>query len=157
MINNYNEAYKEYYKKVRKKVNGEQKEVDKVLITKGDIYPSTANVGSYTYRRADYQVKDTKKKFKYLDGFILRLILTFMLFLGVFTLKVLPNNETKEIYNTFKSAINSNNNYYNLNLNIEKFGFNYKDVKNGLEEKYNTIKKQISNIKLDDINKALNL
>lgn len=155
MINNYNEAYKDYYDKVRKKVKGKPNKVDKVINTKDYIYPSTANTGNYTYRRGNYQAKAGKKKFKYIDGFILRLILTFVLLLGVFTLKTLPNKESKEIYNIFKSAINSDFDYEKIIPNMEKIGFDYNDVKKNFEEKYNSVIKQISNINLDDINKAL--
>ena len=157
MVNNYNEAYKDYYDKVRKKVKGKQSKVEKDFITKEDIYPKTSNVGNYTYRRAGYQVKPNKKKFRYIDGFILRLIITFMLFLGAFTLKVLPNKEAKEIYRISKSAINKDFDYTKLLVYIEKMGIDYNGVKENIEEKYNELIKQISNINLDDINKATNL
>lgn len=157
MINNYNEAYRDYYDKVRKKVKGKQSKIDRVVSTKEDIYPSTANVGNYAYRRGSYQAKSGKKRFKYIDRFILRLILTFMLFLGVFTLKILPNNEAKEFYNTFKAAISSNYDYEKLISDADKLGINYKDIKSNLEEKYNSVINQISDINLDDINKTLKL
>lgn len=157
MINNYNEAYKDYYDKVRKRAKGKQNKIDRVVSTKEDIYPSTANVGNYAYRRGSYQVKSGKKRFKYIDRFILRLILTFLLFLGVFTLKTLPNDEAKELYNIVKTSINSDFNYEKLISNAEKLGINYKGIKSNLEEKYNSVVNQISNINLDDINKTLKL
>ena len=38
MINNYSEAYKDYYNKVRGKVKGKTNKVDKVVSTREDIY-----------------------------------------------------------------------------------------------------------------------
>ncbi len=157
MVNNYNEAYKEYYNKVRKKVNGKGNKGDNVLMTKDYIYPSTSNVGNYTYGKGSYQINSSKKKHKYMEGFIIRLIITFMLFLVVFSLKVLPNKEAKEIYKICKSSISSNFNYTELLSGVEKFGFDYSGVKNNIEEKYKEVINQISNINLDDINKALKL
>ncbi|MDV4149975.1 peptidase M23 [Clostridium sp. AL.422] len=157
MINNYNEAYKEYYDKVRGRVKGKVSESNKVLMTKDDIYPSTANVGSYSYRRGSYQLKSSKKKFAFIDKFILKLILTFVLFLGVFTLKVLPNKEAKEYYKVFKTAISTDFDYKKVIPSIEGFGFNYSDVKNKFEEEYKNVINKISNINLDDISEVLKL
>lgn len=157
MINNYSEAYKDYYDKVRGKVRNKTSKIDKVVSTRDDIYPSTSNVGSYTYTRGSYGAKSEKKKFKYIDRFIIRLICTFVLFLGVFTLRVLPNSEAKEIYKICKSAVSSNFNYEKLLSGVDKLGFNYKDVLKNIEEKYANVISEISNIKLEDINKTLDL
>lgn len=157
MINNYSEAYKDYYNKVRGKVKGKTNKVDKVVSTREDIYPSTANVGNYTYRRSSYVAKSENKKFKYIDRFIIRLICTFVLFLGVFTLRVLPNNEAKEIYKFCKSAVSSNFNYEKLLSGVDELGFDYKNILKNIEEKYTNVISEISNINLDGINEALDL
>lgn len=157
MINNYSEAYRDYYNKVRGKVKGKTNKVDKVVSTREDIYPSTANVGNYTYRRSSYVAKSENKKFKYIDRFIIRLICTFVLFLGVFTLRVLPNNEAKEIYKFCKSAVSSNFNYEKLLSGVDELGFDYKNILKNIEEKYTNVISEISNINLDGINEALDL
>lgn len=157
MINNYSEAYKDYYNKVRGKVKGKTNKIDKVVSTREDIYPSTANVGNYTYRRSSYVAKSENKKFKYIDRFIIRLICTFVLFLGVFTLRVLPNNEAKEIYKFCKSAVSSNFNYEKLLSGVDELGFDYKNILKNIEEKYTNVISEISNINLDGINEALDL
>ncbi|MDU5107217.1 peptidase M23 [Clostridium sp.] len=157
MVNNYNEAYKEYYDKVRKKVSGNENKGDKGLMTKEYIYPNTSNVRNYTYGKGTYQINSSKKKYKYIDGFIIRLIITFMLFLVVFTLKVLPNKEAKELYKICKTSINSEFNYKGLLSGVEKLGFDYSGIKNNIEEKYKEVINQITNINLDDMNKGLNL
>lgn len=157
MINNYSEAYRDYYNKVRGKVKGKTNKVDKVVSTREDIYPSTANVGNYTYRRGSYVAKSENKKFKYIDRFIIRLICTFVLFLGVFTLRVLPNNEAKEIYKFCKSAVSSNFNYEKLLSGVDELGFDYKNILKNIEEKYTNVISEISNINLDGINEALDL
>ena len=154
MVNNYNEAYKDYYDKVRNKVKGKENNRG---ITNDYIYPSATNVGNYSYRRGSYNTSSNKKKFKYLDGFILRLIITFILFLGIFTLKVLPNKEAKEIYNICKSAINSKIDYSKIETTIESLGIDYDGIKSNIEEKYNEAIKVISDINLDDINEASTL
>ena len=157
MINNYNEAYKEYYDKVRGKSREKQREVDKLISTKDDIYPSKANVRNYNYRQGSYGVKSNKKNFKYIDRFIIRLILTFILFLGAFTLKVLPNEEAKEVYKVCKAAISKNFDFEKLIPSIEALGFNYSDFMDNIKEKYDEAINQISDINLDDINKASKL
>lgn len=157
MINNYSDAYKDYYDKVRRKVKGKTDKINKVVSTREDIYPSTSNVGNYTHTRGSYGMKSEKRNFRYIDRFIIRLICTFVLFLGVFTLRVLPNSEAKEIYKICKSAVSSNFNYEKLLSGVDKLGFNYKDILKNIEEKYTNVISQISNIKLDDINKPLDL
>jgi hypothetical protein len=157
MINNYSEAYKDYYDKVRGKVKEKTTKIDKVVSTRDDIYPSISNVGNYSYRRDSYGVKSEKKKFKYIDRFIMRLICTFVLFLGVFTLRVLPNSEAKELYKICKSAVSSNFNYEKLLAVADKLGFDYKDILKNIEEKYTNVISEISNIKLEEINKTLDL
>ncbi|WP_066895565.1 peptidase M23 [Clostridium nigeriense] len=154
MNNNYSEAYKDYYDKMRKKIKGNTNKMDKVIHTREDVYPSMNNVGRYTYKRGSYGVIQEKKNFKYIDRFIIRLICTFVLFLGVFTLKVLPNKEAKDIYNVFKSAISSNINYDKLLSNINISGLKYKDILNSVEEKYSNIKESID---LENLNKVLKL
>lgn len=157
MINNYSDAYKDYYDKVRRKVKGKTDKINKVVSTREDIYPSTSNVGNYTHTRGSYGMKSEKRNFRYIDRFIIRLICTFVLFLGVFTLRVLPNSEAKEIYKICKSAVGSNFNYEKLLSGVDELGFNYKDILKNIEEKYTNVISQISNIKLDDINKPLDL
>ena len=80
-----------------------------------------------------------------------------MLFLVVFTLKVLPNKEAKELYKICKTSINSEFNYKGLLSGVEKLGFDYSGIKNNIEEKYKEVINQITNINLDDMNKGLNL
>ncbi|MCI6693623.1 MULTISPECIES: peptidase M23 [unclassified Clostridium] len=157
MVNNYNEAYKDYYDKIRRKVKVKEDKESSVHMSKEYIYPNTSNVRNYTHARGSYKVSSIKKKHKYIDGFIIRLIITFILFLAVFTLKVLPNEEAKELYNICKSSISNDFNYTELLSGAEKFGFDYNGIKNNIEEKYKEVINQISNINLDDMNKALKL
>ncbi|MCF0147522.1 MAG: peptidase M23 [Clostridium sp.] len=157
MVNNYNEAYKDYYDKVRKKVSGNENKGDNGLMTKEYIYPNTSNVRNYTYGKGSYQINSSKKKYKYIDGFIIRLIITFMLFLVAFTLKVLPNKEAKELYQICKTSINSEFNYKKLLSGVEKLGFDYSGIKNNIEEKYKEVINQINDMNLDDKNNGLNL
>ena len=174
MINNYNNAYKDYYDKVRKKAKGKENKISNEAITKDYIYPSTSStsnvyqgtsnayqgnsrIGSYNYRGSNKNSNYNKKKFRYLDGFILRLIVTFILFLGVFILKVIPNEEAKDIYKTIKTTISSDFDFKKLENSIESIGIDYSGIKNNIEEKYNEVKKAILDINLDDINEASNL
>lgn len=154
MVNNYNEAYRDYYERMRKVAKGKTKEVDKLINSREDVYPSMTNVRSNSYNRGTYGVIKEKKKFKYIDGFILRLIITFAMFLGIFTLKIMPNEEAKEIYNICKTAINSNIDYNEVLSKVSKSGTSYNDILKNIEDKYSDI---IKNIKLEDLNKALNL
>lgn len=157
MVNNYNEAYKEYYDKVRRKAKGNENRNDNGHMTKDYIYPSTTNVRNYSYGRGINEANSNKKKYKYIDGLVIRLIITFMLFLAVFTLRVLPNKEAKELYKICKTSISSEFNYTEAFSGLEKFGFDYSGVKNNIEKKYKEVINQISNINLDDMNKALKL
>ncbi|MBD7914767.1 peptidase M23 [Clostridium sp. Sa3CUN1] len=155
MVNNYNEAYRDYYERMRKRTSGSTREVDKIVSSREDIYPSMTNVrNNYNYNRGTYGIVKEKKKFKYIDRFILRLIITFTLFLGVFTLKIMPNQKAKEIYETCKTAINSNIDYNEVFSKIGKSGTSYNDILKNIEEKYSEI---IEDIKLEDLNKAFNL
>ena len=154
MVNNYNEAYRDYYERIRKRVKSNTKEIDKMGSSREDVYPSMANVRSNHYKKGTYGVIKEKKKFKYIDRFILRLIITFAMFLGIFTLKIMPNEEAKEIYDICKAAINSNIDYNEVLSKVSKSGTSYNDILKNIEDKYSDI---IKNIKLEDLNKALNL
>ena len=154
MVNNYNEAYRDYYERMKKVAKGKTKEIDKVINSREDVYPSMINVRSHSYNRGTYGAIKVKKKFKYIDGFILRLIITFAMFLGIFTLKIIPNEEAKEIYNICKATINSSVDYNEVLSKLSKSGTSYNDILKNIEDKYSDI---IKNIKLEDLNKALNL
>lgn len=153
MVNKYNEAYRDYYDRIRK-TNKNTKEINNIVSSRDDVYPSMMNVKNHSYKRATYGGKKEKKEFKYIDRFILRLIITFVLFLGVFTLKMMPNKEAKEIYDICKTSINSNIDYNMMISKIKKSDTNYSDILKNIEENYSKI---INNIKLEDLNKALNL
>lgn len=154
MVNNYNEAYRDYYERMKKVAKGKTKEIDKVINSREDVYPSMINVRSNSYNRATYGAIKVNKKFKYIDRFILRLIITFAMFLGIFTLKIIPNEEAKEIYNICKATINSSVDYNEVLSKVSKSGTSYNDILKNIEDKYSDI---IKNIKLEDLNKALNL
>lgn len=72
MVNNYNEAYKDYYDKIRRKVKVKEDKESSVHMSKEYIYPNTSNVRNYTHARGSYKVSSIKKKHKYIDGFIIR-------------------------------------------------------------------------------------
>lgn len=154
MVNNYNEAYRDYYERMRRGVKGSTTKADKKVGNRDDVYPNMANVRSHNYRRGTYGIGQEKKKFKYIDRFILRLIIACILLLGAFTLKIMPNEEAKEVYSICKAAINTNIDYNEVISKIKKPNANYTDILKNIEDNYSKI---IKSIKLEDLNKALNL
>ncbi|VYU23299.1 peptidase M23 [Clostridium tertium] len=143
MVNYYRDAYSDYYKKMRGKVKDKDNKKEKIFSSRDDIYPNTSNVRNYSYKAGTYGAKQEKKKFKYIDRLIGRLIITFLLFLGVFTLKVLPNEEAKMIYSTIKTEVNRTYDYTKVLDKAESVGINYKWVLNIVEEKYNELKSDL--------------
>lgn len=142
----YREEYKEYYDKIRKKVKGKTNKQDKITSTRDEIYPSVRNVHNFSYQRGSYGATTPKKNMGYIDRFILRLICTFLLFLGIFTLKTIPNSEAKKLYNICKTTVSTNFKYDNLLLSMEKMGVDYKSVLNVIEEKYTDVMGEIKNL-----------
>ena len=143
MVNHYSEAYSDYYKRIRGKVKEKDNKKEKLFSSRDDIYPNTSNVRNYSYRAGTYGMKQEKKKFKYIDIFIARLIITFLLSWGVFTLKVLPNEESKVIYSTIKTEVNRTYDYSKILDKAEAMGINYKWVFNIFEDKYQDLKSDL--------------
>ena len=142
----YREEYKEYYDKIRKKVKAKTDKKEKVINTRDDIYPNIRNVHNFSYQRGSYGARVPKKCMGYIDKFILRLICTFLLFLGAFTLKTIPNSDAKKLYNICKTTVGANFNYENVLLGMDKMGIDYKSVLNVIEEKYTDVMGEIKNL-----------
>lgn len=142
----YREEYKEYYDRIRKKVKAKTDKKEKVINTRDDIYPNIRNVHNFSYQRGSYGARVPKKSMGYIDKFILRLICTFLLFLGAFTLKTIPNSDAKKLYNICKTTVGANFNYENVLLGMDKMGIDYKSVLNVIEEKYTDVMGEIKNL-----------
>ncbi|WP_291648753.1 peptidase M23 [Clostridium sp.] len=142
----YSEEYKEYYDKIRKKVKGKTDKKEKIISTRDDVYPNIRNVQNFSYQRGSYGAGIPKKSMGYIDKFILRLICTFLLFLGVFTLKTIPSSDAKKLYNICKTTVDANFNYENVLLSMDKMGIDYKSVINVIEEKYTDVMGEIKNL-----------
>lgn len=140
MVNHYSEAYSDYYKGIRGRVKEKDNKKERLFSTKEDIYPNTSNVQNYGYRAGSYGMKQEGKKYRYIDKFIARLIITLLLSLIVFTLKVVPNEEANAIYNTIKTEVNRTYDYSNILDKAEDIGINYKWVFNMIEDKYKGLK-----------------
>ncbi|MBQ6819980.1 MAG: peptidase M23 [Clostridium sp.] len=151
MSYSHDEAYRQYYDNIRKRVKGTESKVNTENNYGEYIYPNTSNVRTYGYRRQGYKTKDyTKKNFKYIDGLIVRIIISLILSLGMFTLKTLPNKEAQNLYNLCKTTINTEYNYKELLDNMKKYGFDYEEIKESVVEKYNSLKENADNT--NDIN-----
>lgn len=141
----YRNEYKDYYDGIRKKVRSKDNLNEKLSASKEYIYPSSRNINTFTYQRGSYG--DSKKKdMKYIDKFILRLICTFILFLGIFILKVIPSGEGSEIYNISKNIVSRNFNYEKILLAMGKVGIDYKEVFNIIGEKYTDVMGEIKKL-----------
>lgn len=145
-MDRYREEYKEYYDKIRKKIKGKPDKQERIISTRDDIYPNVRNVHNFSYQRGSYGAATPKKSMGYIDKFILRLICTFLLLLGVFTLKTIPNSNAKELYNICKTTVGTNFNYDNILLSMDKMGIDYKSVFNIIEEKYTDVMSEIKNL-----------
>ena len=117
-----------------------------MINTRDDIYPNIRNVHNFSYQRGSYGARVPKKSMGYIDKFILRLICTFLLFLGAFTLKTIPNSDAKKLYNICKTTVGANFNYENVLLGMDKMGIDYKSVLNVIEEKYTDVMGEIKNL-----------
>ena len=102
----YKNDYKVYYDEIIKKFNKGTKAKDNYQNTSQEIYPRTSyNSGSYYYNRGTVKSSNGSFKVGYINRFIIRLILTFVIFLGAFSLKILDNKEAKVLYNKGKELI----------------------------------------------------
>lgn len=145
----YKKDYKLYYDEIIKKANKGTKTKNNYKSTSEDIYPRVnSSSSSYYYNRSS--IKDNKPSMKigYVNRFILRLILTFVIFLGAFSLKVLDNEETKVLYNKGKEIMNKSygfENIKNIENTMKNLNIDYKEFVSNIEEKY---EKAIKDIKV---------
>lgn len=123
-MNTYNEAYKNYYDTIRKKVKVENKKED-LISSNQDIYPvkTQKRVGSYSYnnsynsyynRGRERNNSSSKYKIKYIDKFILRVILSGLILVSLYSLKVAKNEQLNKIFEICSKNIRQEVDYSNL-------------------------------------------
>lgn len=123
-MNAYNEAYKNYYDTIRKKVKVENKKED-LINSSQDIYPvkTQKRVGTYSYnnsynayynRGRGKSNSDGKYKIKYIDKFILRVILSGLILVSLYSLKVAKNEQVNKIFEICSENIRQEVDYSNL-------------------------------------------
>ena len=136
----YKNDYKMYYDGIINKVNKGGKSKKDYKNTSEDIYPKvSSSSGSYYYNRTAIKGKKTSIKIGYINRFIIRLIITFVIFLGAFSLKVLDNEETKVLYSKGKEIMSKSyglENIKNIENIIKNLNIEYKDFLASIEEKY---------------------
>lgn len=136
----YKKDYKVYYDGIIKKVNKGKETKKSYKSTSEDIYPRTNYSGAaYSYNRGAVKGNKSSMKIGYLNRFIIRLILTFVIFLGAFTLKILDNKEAKVLYNKGKEIVNKSyglENIQNIENTIKNLNIGYEKFVAGIEEKY---------------------
>lgn len=148
----YKNDYKVYYDEIIKKVNKGTRLKDNYQDTSQEIYPRTSYKGSsYSYNRGNVKSSNTSFKIGYINRFIIRLILTFVIFLGAFSLKILDNKEAKVLYNKGKEIVNKSyglENMENIEKTLKSLNIDYKEFVSNIEEKY---EKAINDIKVFNI------
>ncbi|WP_300380233.1 hypothetical protein [Clostridium sp.] len=153
----YKKDYKVYYDEIIKKVNKGSKLKGNDRNISEDIYPRTnSRKASYYYNRESIKGNKPSGKIGYINRFIIRLILTFVIFLGAFSLKILENKEAKVLYSKGKEIINKSYGFENIE-NIENIesvmkslNINYKELVSNIEEKYEKAINDIKVFKLQD-------
>lgn len=145
----YKKDYKVYYDGIINKVNKGNKSKESYKSTGEDIYPRTSySSAAYSYNRGVVKNNKSSIKIGYINRFIIRLILAFVIFIGAFSLKVLDNKETKVLYSKGKEIVNKSyglENIKNIENTIKNFNIEYKDFFASIEEKY---EKVINDIKV---------
>lgn len=145
----YKNDYKVYYDEIIKKVNKGTKAKESYQNTSQEIYPKTSyKAGPYSYNRGT--VKSSKGSFKigYINRLVIRLILTFVIFLGAFSLKILDNKEAKVLYNKGKDIVNKSyglENIENIEKTLKNLNIDYKEFVSSIGAKY---EKAINDIKV---------
>lgn len=123
-MNAYNEAYKNYYDTIRKKVKVENKQED-IISSSQDIYPvkTQKRAGVYSYnnsynayynRGRGKSNSNSKYKVKYIDKFILRVILSGLILVSLYSLKVAKNEQVNKIFEICSKNIRQEVDYSNL-------------------------------------------
>ena len=152
ILEKYKKDYKVYYDGIIKKVNRGTKTKDNYQNTSQDIYPRTSyKGGSYSYNSGGVKNSNISSKMGYINRFIIRLILTFIIFLGAFSLKILDNKEAKVLYNKSKDIVNKSyglENVENIEKTLKSLNIDYKEFVSSIEEKY---EKAIGDIKVFNI------
>ncbi|GAB6169305.1 hypothetical protein JCM1393_17650 [Clostridium carnis] len=178
-MSDYSREYRDYYNSLKSKVGGGEQSKEKIKqenaalhSTESDIYPIVKSQygGSYqrgSYQRENYQRgsygynyrnsyqngQDDSKKMGYINWFIIRLIGTSLLFLLVFSLKILPNKEAKDIYATCKEVVSTDFQYKDFFNNLKNISGDYSEVIDGtlkgLEDKYTDVLKNIKSARGD--------
>lgn len=144
---NYNNEYKAYYETLRGKVKSMKVKEGSINIFEKEITPirRTEQAKSYSggyrsYRgnreayRYGNKIKEEKKKFKFIDKIILKLIVTLLLFLCVFIFKISPNKNVKVIYENFNKEINKNYDLTFARSVIYKLGIDLEGVEGIIEK-----------------------
>lgn len=156
---NYNNEYKTYYENLRGKVKSMKVKDDVINTFQKEITPirRTAQVKSYggSYRgyrvnRENYRhgkkTNDEKRKIKFIDKIVLKLIVTLLLFLSVFIFKISPNKDVKVIYESFNKQINKSYDLTFARSVIDKLGIDLElveDVIEKIENKTSEVMKEI--------------
>lgn len=132
----YNSEYRDYYDKIRKKFKGKNKK--NLSGQNEDTYLSSRNLN---YKRGSFG--SDKREFKYLDKLVIRLICTFLLFLGAFTLKTAPGDNTKKLYDLAKNTIGSEFNQDSIRFVASKVGLNYDYISTLFQNQYTNVMNEI--------------
>lgn len=123
-MNIYNDAYKSYYDTIRKKAKVEDKK-EGIISSNQDIYPvktQKRQVG-YSYNRATNNYynggfnqinSNNKKKIKYIDKFILRIIISGLILVSLYSLKINENKQASKIFEICNENIRKEVDYSEL-------------------------------------------
>lgn len=124
-MNSYNDAYKSYYDNIRKKVRVENKK-ENLISSNEDIYPVKTQIrqgnysynGSYTrldnnlYNRGNIKNSiNNNKKIRYIDKFVIKIIISSLILLSLYSLKVNPNKQANKIFEICKENISKEIDY----------------------------------------------
>lgn len=153
-LEKYKNDYKTYYDEIIKKVNKGTNTKKSYKSTSEDIYPRTNySGGSYYYSRGTVKNNKSSMKIGYINKFILRLILTFIIFLGAFSLKILDTKETKILYNKTKEMMNKSygfENIKNIENTMKKLNIDYEKFVANIEGKYEKVFDDIKVINIEE-------
>lgn len=147
----YANEYSDYYNKLKGQVKAKINKNNEVNNEKGYIYPRTRKNYGYSYRGQIYSpLKSEKKSITFLERLVIKSIITLILFVGLLSLKIIPNPQAQGIYTLIKGEINRTYDYQVINSNLEKIGIDTEEIVKFFQEKYDDIVKEI-NI-LNDMN-----
>ncbi|ASW43999.1 hypothetical protein [Clostridium isatidis] len=141
----YANEYSDYYNKLKERVKVKIGKNSERKNEKGDIYPRKRNNYGYSYKGQIYSsLKNEKKSITFLEKLIIKTVIALILLSGLFSLKITPNPEAKNIYTMIKKEINRTYDYKTISKNLEKIGIDTEAIMEVFQEKYNGFIKEFN-------------